>query len=67
MIFVFGILPLRAAVAVALFAGIEIVSQLTNMRSGVAHLTHLAGLLFGYAHLRFRLDMKPIDALFRRR
>jgi membrane associated rhomboid family serine protease len=66
-IFIFGILPIRAPVAVALYAGIEIVSQLTNSRSGVAHLTHLSGLAFGYLYLVVRYGINPIALFFRRR
>ena len=66
-IFIFGILPIRAPIAVALYAGIEIFSQFTNFRSGVAHLTHLAGLLFGYLYLVVRYGINPLALFFRRR
>jgi membrane associated rhomboid family serine protease len=66
-IFIFGILPMRAPVAVGLYAAIEIVSSFTSFQSGVAHLTHLAGLVFGYLYLLARLDMDPIRIFFRRR
>jgi membrane associated rhomboid family serine protease len=65
-IFVFGIIPMRAPVAVAVFAGIEIVSQFASFQSGVAHLTHLAGLLFAWLYLVVHLGMHPA-ALFSRR
>jgi membrane associated rhomboid family serine protease len=66
-IFVFGILPIRAPVAVAGYAGIEIISQLVNPRSGVAHLAHISGLAFGYLYLVVRYGINPIAAFFRRR
>jgi membrane associated rhomboid family serine protease len=66
-IFIFGILPIRAPVAVAAYAGIEIVSQFTNFQSGVAHLTHLAGLAFGYLYLVVRYGMNPMAIFFHRR
>jgi membrane associated rhomboid family serine protease len=66
-IFIFGILPMRAPVAVAAYAGIEIVSQFTNIQSGVAHLTHLAGLAFGYLYLVVRYGINPIALFFRKR
>jgi membrane associated rhomboid family serine protease len=66
-IFVFGILPIRAPIAVAGYAGIEIVSQLVNPRSGVAHLTHLSGFAFGYLYLLVRYGINPIAVFFRRR
>jgi membrane associated rhomboid family serine protease len=66
-IFIFGIIPIRAPVAVAVYAGIEIVSQFTNFQSGVAHLTHLAGLAFGYLYLVVRYGINPIALFFRRK
>jgi membrane associated rhomboid family serine protease len=66
-IFVFGILPIRAPVAVAGYAGIEIVSQLVNPRSGVAHLAHLSGLVFAYVYLVVRYGINPLAVFFRRR
>ena len=66
-IFVFGILPIRAPVAVAGYAVIEIVSQLVNPRSGVAHLAHLSGLVFAYVYLVVRYGINPIAVFFRRR
>jgi membrane associated rhomboid family serine protease len=66
-IFIFGILPMRAPVAVLLYAGIEVVSQLMLPRSGVAHLTHLAGLVFGYLSLVVRFGINPISLFFRKR
>ena len=66
-IFIFGILPIRAPMAVLLYAGIEIVLQFWNSRSGVAHLTHLAGLAFGYLYLLVRFGINPISLFFRRR
>jgi len=66
-LFIFGILPLRAPVAVLLFAGLALFSQLTGTRSGVAHLTHLAGLIFGYLYFLVRMNINPIKVFFRRR
>jgi membrane associated rhomboid family serine protease len=60
-------LPLRAPVAVLVFAGIELVSLFSGTRSGVAHLTHLAGLLFGWLYLVVRLGVNPLRVFFRRR
>jgi membrane associated rhomboid family serine protease len=70
-IFVFGFFPIRAPTAVALYAAIEIVMQFWNVRSGsrsgVAHLTHLAGLAFGTVYLLVRFRINPIQVFFRRR
>jgi len=66
-IFVFGILPLRAPVAVLVFAGLELFFQLSGTRGGIAHLTHLAGLLFGYLYFVARLGINPLQVFLRRR
>jgi membrane associated rhomboid family serine protease len=65
-LFIFGLFPLRAPIAVLLFAGIELVSTFTATRSGVAHLTHLAGLLFGYLYFVIRMRINPLRVFFRR-
>ena len=67
IIYVMGILPIRATWLVFLYTGIEIFSQLRNPYSGVAHLTHLAGFAFAYLYLWIRLGINPADVFFRRR
>ena len=62
-IFIMGIIPIRAAVLVLLYTGIEIFSQLFGSRSGVAHLTHLAGFGFGYLYFLIRLGINPIHRI----
>jgi membrane associated rhomboid family serine protease len=66
ILFMFFI-PMRAPVAVLVFAGIELFSMFTNTRSGVAHLTHLAGLVLGYLYFLVRLGVNPLRVFFRRR
>jgi membrane associated rhomboid family serine protease len=66
-IFIFGIIPMRAPTAVLVFTGIEVFSLFTNLSSGVAHLTHLAGILFGYGLLVLRFRINPIRVFFPRR
>lgn len=63
----FFVIPLRAPFAVLIYAGIEVVSQLVNFQSGVAHLTHLAGIAFAYLYLVVRFGINPITVFFRRR
>jgi len=65
-LWIFGLFPLRAPVAVLLFAGLALFSELTGTRSGVAHLTHLAGLVFGYLYFRVRMGINPLRVFFRR-
>ena len=59
---VFYVLPMRAPHALALFAAIDIVSHLRG-GVGVAHLTHLSGLAFGYLYFLIRLKIDPIRAM----
>jgi membrane associated rhomboid family serine protease len=66
-IFIFGILPLKAPVAVLSFAALELFFQISGTRGGIAHLTHLAGLLFGYLYFVLRLGINPIQVFLRRR
>jgi membrane associated rhomboid family serine protease len=39
----------------------------TGTNSGVAHLTHLAGLVFAWLYLLVRLGINPARVFFRRR
>ncbi len=60
MIYVFGIIPVRAPILVLVYTGIELFSQVTGARSGVAHLTHLAGFAVAYLYLVVRFGLNPI-------
>ena len=59
-VYLFGILPMKTPVMVTLYAGIEIFSMVFGMQGGVAHMTHLAGLVFGYLYFRIRFGTDPI-------
>ncbi len=65
-LFVFGILPIRAPILVLIFTAGALIFLLTGTRSGVAHLTHLAGFLFGYLYFLVRMRINPIRVFFRR-
>jgi membrane associated rhomboid family serine protease len=65
-IFIFGIIPLRAPIAVLVFAGIEIFYQFSGFQSGVAHLSHLFGLAIAYFYIFVRYGINPIRVFFRR-
>jgi membrane associated rhomboid family serine protease len=65
-LWIFGLFPLRAPVAVLVFAGLSLFSELTGTQSGVAHLTHLACLVFGYFYFLLRLGINPLRVFFRR-
>jgi len=65
-LYVFGILPIRAPVLVLVFTGGALLFLLTGTRNGVAHLTHLAGFVFGYLYFLIRMGINPIKVFFRR-
>jgi membrane associated rhomboid family serine protease len=59
IIYIWGILPLRAPVMVLGFTALELFFTVTGNNSGVAHLTHLAGFGFGWLYLVIRLGINP--------
>ena len=65
-IYVWGILPLRAPILVIGYTAIEVGSQLFSFRSGVAHLTHLAGFGFGWLYFLVRFGVSPGRRFFPR-
>ena len=58
VILIFGILPVRAPILVLFYFLIEFFSQ--SSADGVAHTTHLYGLIFGWLYLRIRMRIKPL-------
>lgn len=66
-IYVFGLLPIRAPILVAIYAAIEIWSEVFGVRASVAHLTHLSGLLFAWLFFVLRYGIQPWRRLFPRR
>ncbi|MDR1251574.1 MAG: rhomboid family intramembrane serine protease [Treponema sp.] len=63
IIYLWGILPLRAPVMVLGFTALELFFSVTGMNSGVAHFTHLAGFGFGWLYFLLRFDMDPLRRL----
>ena len=59
IIYIWGILPLRAPVMVLGFTALELVFSITRNNSGVAHLTHLAGFGFGWIYFLLRFGLNP--------
>ncbi|AEF84332.1 rhomboid family protein [Treponema primitia ZAS-2] len=59
MVYLWGILPLRAPVMVLGFTALELFSSVFGFRSGVAHLTHLAGFAFGWLYFLVRFNANP--------
>jgi membrane associated rhomboid family serine protease len=67
VVYIWGILPLRAPVMVLGFTALELFSSVFRMRSGVAHLTHLAGFAFGWLYFLIRFSVNPWRRLSGRR
>lgn len=65
VIFVFGLIPVRAPILVLIYAAIELYSQVFGAGGNVAHLTHLSGLLFAYLYCRIRMHINPIEVFKR--
>ncbi|HZJ88317.1 MAG TPA: rhomboid family intramembrane serine protease [Sphaerochaeta sp.] len=65
VIYVFGILPIRAPVLVIIYALIELYSQVFSRGGSIAHLTHLSGLVIAYLYCRIRMRINPLE-VFRR-
>jgi membrane associated rhomboid family serine protease len=66
-ILIWGIIPVRAPIMVLGYTAIELVSQVFNSQSGVAHLTHLAGFAFGWLYFLARFGVNPWRRFFPRR
>lgn len=62
-IYIFGIIPMRAAALVTLYTFIEIFSQIRG-GSNVAHMTHLAGFGFAYLYFIIRVGLNPWRRFF---
>ena len=58
VLLLFFLIPVRARYAALIFGGIELVMILTGRMGGIAHLTHLAGLLFGYLYYVMRIKKR---------
>ena len=59
VVYVFGIIPVPAPLLIVLYFVIELMGSITSY-DGVAHMTHLFGLLFGLAYMLIRMRMNPI-------
>ena len=59
VIYLWGILPLRAPVMVLGFTALELISSIFGLSQGVAHLTHLAGFGFAWLYFVVRFGINP--------
>jgi len=66
-IYIWGIFPVRAPLLVLGYTAIELGSQLFSFRDSVAHLTHLAGFIFGWLYFLVRFGVNPAKRFFPRR
>lgn len=66
VIYIMGVLPVKAPFLVLGYTVIEILSHMSGRNSGVAHMTHLAGFAFAYIYFMVRFRINPADRLFRR-
>ena len=63
IIYLWGILPLRAPIMVLGFTALELISSIFRPNSGVAHLTHLAGFGFAWLYFIIRFGINPWQRL----
>ena len=65
IIYLWGLLPLRAPVMVLGFTAVELIFMLTGRGGNVAHATHLAGFGFGWLYFLVRFGINPWRAMRR--
>jgi len=65
VIYIWGILPLRAPVMVLGFTALEVILMVTGLGGNTAHITHLAGFAFGWLYFIIRFGINPWRALRR--
>ena len=61
VVYLMGLLPIKATLLVILYTGLEIFLQLFSKGGGAAHLTHLAGFGFAFLYFLIRIGINPID------
>ena len=65
IVYLWGILPLRAPIMVLGFTSLELVFMFTRAGGNVAHTTHLAGFAFGWLYFTIRFGVNPWRAMRR--
>jgi len=65
VVYLWGILPLRAPVMVLGFTALELFLMITGLGGNVAHTTHLAGFAFGWLYFLIRFGINPWRAMRR--
>jgi len=59
IVHIWGIIPLRAPVMVLGYTALELIFTISGGRGNVAHMTHLAGFIFGWLYLVIRCGINP--------
>ncbi len=59
-VFILGLIPVRSVTLVIIFTVFAIFNQITGLNGSVAHMTHLAGLLFAFLYFIIRLGINPL-------
>ena len=65
IIYIWGILPVRAPILVLGFTALGLVFMVTGRGGNVAHITHLAGFAFGWLYFVIRFGINPWRAMRR--
>ena len=65
VIYIWGILPVKAPIMVLGFSGLSVVFMVTGTAGNVAHITHLAGFAFGWLYFIVRFGINPWQAMRR--
>ena len=63
VIYLWGLLPLKAPVMVIGFTALEVILMVTGLGGNVAHATHLAGFAFGWFYFVIRFGINPWRAM----
>jgi membrane associated rhomboid family serine protease len=59
IIYIWGIIPLRAPVMVLGYTALQLFFSFTGFQPGVAHLTHLSGFAMGWLYIVLRFGINP--------
>ena len=67
-LYVYFLFPIKVKYFVMILGGLELLLTVQSSNSGVAHLAHLGGMVFGFLYLRYdRLYMKLREKYYRRK
>jgi membrane associated rhomboid family serine protease len=62
VLYVFGLIPVKALKLVVIMGAIELVSLFSQENSSISHLAHLGGLITGFVYLRIKTWQRKITA-----